>query len=187
MSIIQLGDHDGSWRALKDAWKAQCDSAGEDFSIFAQGTFMVLDQLAARPEQRAGIYAVLNADGVPNVICQVNYTPLPQHPEPIIRVRMVTVCPDMDFGVLGIDQYVDMMVNLFYGIWELSEAIMTTNEIKFHLKSPEDFQFFRSLRVPLAKTKQFEKVEMQGAWLYVTKRASSALYDIQNPSDMAEA
>ena len=179
MSIIQLGDHNGSWSALKDAWKAQCESAGEDFSIFAQGTFMVLDQLAAKPEQRAGIYAVLNAEGVPNVICQVNCTALPQHPEPIIRVRMVTVCPDMDFGILGIDQYIDMMIDLFSGILELSET-MATNEVKFHLKSPEDFNFFKGLEGPLSKLERFEKVEMHGAWLYVTKKVVRALSSVHN-------
>lgn len=168
MALIQLSNGDGSWANLKADWRAQCEAVGEDPDLFAQGTFMVLDQLAAAPERRSGIYAV-NTNGSPDVICQANWTPLPRHPDPVLRVRMVTVCPALDFGQRPPVDYIDVMVNLFYGIVELSDDQMPCDEIKFHLRSPEDYSFFKALQTPLKKISRFSNVEMHGAWLYVTK------------------
>lgn len=46
---------------------------------------------------------------------------------------------------------------------------MQAKEIKFHLRSPQDYDFFRAVRPSLAKISRFESVEMKGAWLYITR------------------
>ncbi|HWM83709.1 MAG TPA: hypothetical protein VNQ56_16745 [Pseudolabrys sp.] len=169
MSLVQLLNSDGSYNRLKTGWRQQCEDVGEDFDLYAQGTFLVLDQLAAKPEERAGIFAVQKGDDLAAVICQANCTPLPGHPEPVLRVRMVTVSPELDFGTLATTVYIDCLVDLFFGIIELSQGVMIAREIKLHLRSPEDFNFFRAVRGSLAKISRFESVEMRGAWLYVTR------------------
>ena len=171
MPLVELKQSDGSWDRLKAGWAAQCEAAGEDFSQYARGAFIVLDELAAAPERRAGVFGIQRGDELPDVVCQVNTTPLPGHPEPVLRVRMVTVCPDMDFGNRQEDAYIDALVNLFFGVVELQERDLGAKEVKFHLRSPSDYAFFRALRVPLGKIADFESVAMHGAWLYVTKRA----------------
>lgn len=83
MSLVQLLSLDGSYTRMKNGWRDQCEQAGEEFGLYAQGTFLVLDPLAANPEQRAGIFAVQRGDELPEIICQANCTPLPGHPEPV--------------------------------------------------------------------------------------------------------
>jgi hypothetical protein len=175
MPLIELLKSNGSYDRMKDGWREQCEAAGEEFQYYAQGTFLVLDPLAANPERRSGIFAVQRGDDLPEVICQANCTPLPGHPDPVLRIRMVTMCPDLDFGTVATPQvrYIDNLVDLFFGIIELSQTDsrddMLAREIKFHLRSPEDFNFFRAVRGSLAKISRFESVEMRGAWLYITR------------------
>lgn len=176
MSLVKLSGSDGSYARLKNGWREQCEEAGEEAEFYAQGTFIVLDQLAAKPERRSAILGVQRGDDLPEIICQANCTPLPGHPEPVLRVRMVTMSPALDFGIAPGDQksrYVENLVDLFFGIVELSQSVdgdeMRAKEIKFHLRSPQDYDFFRAVRPQLAKISQFESVEMKGAWLYITR------------------
>ena len=170
MALINLSAGDGSWPALRAAWRAQCVAAGEDPDLYAQGTFLVLDPLAAAQERRSGVYAVRRDDGQIDVICQVNTTPLPGHPEPVLRVRMVTVSPEIDFGVHEKSRYIDALADLFLGIVELShDPEMGAQEFKLHLRSPEDFNFFRVASRSLAAVPKFKTVSVHGAWLHVTR------------------
>jgi hypothetical protein len=175
MSLVQLLGSDGSYDRMKTGWREQCEAAGEEFEFYAQGTFLVFDPLAAHPERRAGIFGFQRGDDLPEIICQANCTPLPGHPEPILRVRMVTMSPSLDFGTAtdATNRYIENLVELFFGIVELSQshtvAEMNAREIKFHLRSPQDFAFFRAVSGSLAKISQFESVEMKGAWLYITR------------------
>lgn len=170
MTLVQLSDADGSWSRLKNGWAQQCANVGEDFGLYAQGTFVVLNELAAKSERRAGIYAVQRGDDIPDIICQANTTPLPGHPEPVLRVRMVTVCPNIDFGTFGPSQYVEVLADLFIGILQLSQQDeMAAREFKLHLRSPADFTFFQTTRKFLAAMPGFKDVSMHGAWLSVVR------------------
>src|SRR5665213_3603728 len=123
MSLVQLLGSNGTYDRMKAGWREQCEAAGEEFEFYAQGTFLVLDPLAANPERRSGIFAVQRGDDLPEVICQANCTPLPGHPEPVLRIRMVTMSPDLDFGLVADPKvrYIDNLVDLFFGIVELSQ------------------------------------------------------------------
>lgn len=170
MAFIQLSASNGSWNRLKRAWAQQCEAANEEFDQWAVGTFLVLDDLAAKPEASAGIFAVQRGDEAPDLICQVNCTPLPGHPEPVVRVRMVTVSPEIDFGHTPPAKYIETLADLFFGIVELSQqGKMAAGEFKLHLRSPEDFNFFRVASRHLSKLGPFESVAMHGAWLHVIK------------------
>jgi hypothetical protein len=170
MPLIQLHKTDGSWARLKTGWEEQCQAVDEDFGQYAQGTFLVLNQLAEAPERKAGIFAVQRGDDIADVICQVNTTPLPGHPEPVMRVRMVTVSPAIDFGTFDVSRYIDTLADLFIGITELSQqGELAANEFKLHLRSPEDFNFFRVVSRTLSKLSHFSDVRMHGAWLHVKK------------------
>lgn len=170
MALVRLCAQDGTWGHLKAGWAQQCDGVGEEFGLYAQGTFLVLDQLAQKPERKAGIYAVQRGDEVPDVICQVNTTPLPGHPEPVLRVRMVTVCPEIDFGNAPKERYIQTLADLFVGILELSDHHeMGAKEFKMHLRSPEDYNFFRVVQAALSKWSRFQEVNVYGAWLHILK------------------
>lgn len=171
MQLIQLSQSDGSWPRLREDWAAQCIEVGEEPEQYARGTMLVLDELAAKPERRSGIFGVQKGDGAPEIICQINTTPLPAHPEPVMRIRMVTVCPHIDFGIIDKAGYIDAISELFFRIVAMEHPDLAAKEVKFHLRSPEDFNFFRAVRAPLSKLSWFDSVEMHGAWLYIVKNA----------------
>ena len=168
MPLIPLSDADDSWATLKTNWRAECEQFDEDFDSYAQGTFTVLDALAAQAERNAGIYGLGDSPSI-DAFCQANCTPLPGHPEPVLRVRLMTFAPRYDFGDVDIGGYAKLLMGLFFGIVELSEGPMAAEEIKFHLRSLADRQFFAALETPLARVRQFKRVEVKGMWLYVTK------------------
>lgn len=168
VELKKLGMKDGSWPAFVLDWEAQCERAGEDFASYAVGSFDVLSGLATAPEKNAGVYALVR-DGSHQAICQANCTPLPGHDGPVLRVRMMLLSPEFDFGVKPIEQYGPTLVHMFLGIWTLSETEMKSRHIKFHLRSPADRDFFASIGATLNGHEAFEKVELSGAWLYVTK------------------
>ena len=75
---------------------------------------------------------------------------------------MVTMSPALDFGTVTGDpvtKYVENLVELFYGIIELSQGHshqeMAAREIKFHLRSPQDYAFFQAVRPTLTKVASF--------------------------------
>ena len=78
MRFLPVSDQDGSWRALKEGWRTQCDLLSEDFADYAVGTFAALDPLAAEGHPRCGIFAFGREDEGPvDAICQVNRAWLP--------------------------------------------------------------------------------------------------------------
>jgi hypothetical protein len=164
-----LSDQDGSWAALKQNWRAQCQKHEEDFDWYAVGAFSVLDPLAAEGHPRAGIYGLPDEDADYAAICQANRTPLPGYDGQVLRVRLMVFAPKYDFGDLEIDDYARVLVGLFSGIVELSQEDMNAKHIKFHLRSPADRQFFAALQQPLTRIPLFETVILHGSWLYVTK------------------
>jgi hypothetical protein len=176
MPLVQLLSSDGSYDRMKIGWREQCEAAGEDFEFWAQVNLNVMDQIvadrsAATAHSRSGVYAVQKGDDLPETICLANWVRgLPGQPEPVLRVRLVTMSPAIDFGTAAEAKslYVGNLAELFFGIIELSQGVMAANEIKFHLGSPEDYNFFRFVTPELSKFSGFSRVEMKGTWLYIT-------------------
>lgn len=169
MPLVPLSNKDGSWERLKEAWKAQCEVHGEDFGNYAVGAFSVFDPLAAGDEPQAAIFGV-QKDAEIIAVCQANRARIPGYTGPVIRVRLITVCPNYDFSdEIGVEEYATLLMELLSGVLELSNRQMKAKYLKFHLRSPADQQFFAALQAPLARAKVFEEVKVSGMWLYVTK------------------
>lgn len=169
MSLKQLSTHDGSWQALLEAWKAQCEAYAQDFDEFAVATIGVLAPLADVGHPKSEVYGY-HMDGQCWVICEANHTLLPGYQGYVLRVRNMTFSPKFDFEDLDIDAYGKALTGLFGGILSLSEEVKKAPHVKFHLRSPADRTFFQALTEPLLKMPLFDSVEVKGAWLYVTKK-----------------
>jgi hypothetical protein len=168
MQLNPLSDEDGSWAALKSTWRKECLLHSEDFDSYAQGTFSVLDPLAAQGHARAGIYG-LDVNGSVGVFCHANRTTLP-HSGPGLRVRFTTFAPRYDCGDFDENEYARLIVELFFGVVELSNGPMEAEHIKFHLRSLADKSFFAALHhFTLPEGKLFQRVEFRGMWMLVTK------------------
>lgn len=167
-ALTRLSGADGSWARFKDDWRAQCANYGEDFDLYASGAFTVLDDLAANPEPRSGIFALVR-NGKFAAVCQANVTPLPGYDGPVLRIRMMLLSPDYDFGEISVDEYAIVLIDMFSGVMELSHTDMPARHVKFHLRSPADRQFFAALGRHLDASPALESVQMRGGWLYVTK------------------
>lgn len=168
MALKKLDMADGSWPEFVADWKSQCERAHEDFAQYAVGSFDVLSGLATAPEKNAGVYA-LRLEDAHAAVCQANCTGLPGYDGPVLRVRMILLSPDYDFGSKTVEEYGNVLVGMFMGIFALSEGEMPSRYIKFHLRSPADRNFFAAIGSGLNGSGAFEKVELSGAWLYVTK------------------
>jgi hypothetical protein len=168
MSLIPLSDEDGSWAALKSTWRKECLLHSEDFDTYAQGTFAVLDPLAAGGHLVAGIYG-LEVNGSVGAFSHAICRPLPGFADPVLSVHLTTFAPRYDFGDFDLEEYADLIIGLFSGFVELSNDVLPAQVIRFHFRSLADKQFFAALRTSLTEVNLFQEVAVKGMWMYVTK------------------
>lgn len=169
-NFVQLKSDDGSWAALLEDWKKQCEAFDEDFEDYAAGSLAVLQKLVDEPEKGAGVFA-LEVDGKYFTVCQINVTPLPKYTGPVMRVRYLSLSPYLDYGDVDTTPYSLILGHTFFNVVKLSEVYGWTQaeHIKFHFRSPSDNTFFTNLGKSLEKVDEFTSVQMKGAWLYITK------------------
>ena len=89
-----------------------------------------------------------------------------------MRLRLLTLCPELDFGDYQERDYVSTLVQMFVGAYHLSsipDTPFTANELKLHLRSPAERSFFAAFGAQLDGSSEFAKVETRGSWLHLTK------------------
>jgi len=170
LKLLKIQKAGGSWQRLVDDWTSQCEHYGEEFANYAVATMPVLEQLAANPEQHAGVYAT-ETNGHISSVCQLNRTPLPGFDAPVLRVRLLTVSPRYDFGDFDISDYGEVLIAAFAGVLNISDdSELNSRYINFHLRSPSDRPFFQALGAGLNGAATIEAVKLAGSWLYITKK-----------------
>ncbi|KAA0570497.1 hypothetical protein [Azospirillum sp. Sh1] len=167
--LIQVSCKDGSWQALLSDWQRQCEEFSEDFNSFLGASLSVVSDLAEGPgEKDAGVFA-LKTDDKYSALCQLNSTYLPGYQGKVLRARMIVFSPEFEFGAYPTERYADELVNLLDGVIQISNDVLPSDHIKFHLRSPSDRAFFSTLGTALGAQKALKKVDSRGMWLYITK------------------
>lgn len=167
--LVQVSARDGTWQHLVDEWKEECNKLEEDFSAYEAGAISVVRELAEGPGERsAGVFA-LRSDNRYLALCQLNSSYLPGYTGKVLRVRMMVLSPQFDFGEYPIEDYIEVITSLFHGVVRVSDDILQADHIKFHLRSPSDRQFFASLGSALRDKALFKSVAYRGSWLYISK------------------
>ena len=166
----KLLESTGTWDAFKADWKSQCEKYDEDFEDYASNTFDTISEIITTDEKKSGIFA-FKEDGKFISMCQLNVAGLPKYDSPVMRIRFLTLCPDIDFGETTIDEYGNILTTTLASILAISSHVddLKVNHIKMHLRSPADRQFFAMLGKGLNETDVFASVQTVGAWLYITK------------------
>ena len=162
MHLQPISEADKSWKAIKAQWKKEAETAGEDFSTYALGTFAALDPVALEDTKKSGLYGLYDGDSVP-AFCQVHRLLMKRYQTPVLRARLVTVYPNFDFGIVDTKQYAKVLVALFSGVVWLSRDVLAADHVHFQMRSPSDSQFFAALQVksPLSPFSQFG---VKGSW-----------------------
>ena len=170
LELLRLSLADGNWGSLCQQWEDECIHYGESLDDYAPGAFPVLAQLASGPQlSNAGVFAVANARGF-QAACQVNATLLPGYEGKVLRVRHIILSPRYDFDDMeDIKEYITVLVSIFGGAILLSYGKMPSEHVKFHLRSPVERQFGQMFTDALIEQGKFKKINMKGAWIYVSK------------------
>lgn len=168
-SITRLLASDGTWDALESDWRRQCQIYNENFDEYASGTFAVVKDIIDTKNDSAGVFAFRDSQKHLS-LCQINTAGLPGYSTPVMRIRYLTLCPDLDFGDAEISDYAETLITTLAGVIALAknDNKLNARHIKFHLASPADRPFFASLGSGLNESEGFESVQMRGAWLYMT-------------------
>lgn len=83
---------------------------------------------------------------------------------------MLYLSPQYEFGDMKIEEYSDILIQMFFNIVSVSNSLMEAKFVNFHLRSPADRPFFAALTSGLGSAELFKDVAMKGAWLYITKK-----------------
>lgn len=171
IQFIRLLTDSGTWSEFEQDWKSQCEILGEDFDSYAEATLSVVKEIIESENAKAGVFGLKINDKF-MAMCQLNRTPLPGYDSPVLRVRFITLCPDLDLKELPVWEYSNALISLLTQVVDLAlnGGEMGSRYIKFHLRSPADTQFFSALGRGLHDTGPFEAVVSRGAWLYITLR-----------------
>ena len=89
-------------------------------------------------------------------------------------VPVLTVSPLLDFGEEPVEKYAEVLIGAVSGVIHLSNGIFKAPNLRFHLRSPEDINFFRALGTALEGGSIIDSVEIRGAWLYMRKAKRTA-------------
>jgi hypothetical protein len=170
IKFVRLESETGTWGELIDDWKSQCDAFGEDFASYENEPIGVVKDLAEGPRRNdAAAFALHDGDRYA-AVCQVNCTCIPGFSSEVLRVRMLYLSPHYEFGEYGLEDYSELLIDIFYGVIGISNCEMPARYIKFHLRSPADRQFFATFGSALGEAGAFEEVGRVGSWLHITKR-----------------
>lgn len=163
-------DPGSPWSDLLADWSNQCEAAGEDPTTYLDLPKQIYEPLVQEKKQSAGIYAV-RRDGQFAGCLQANTAWLPKYPEPVLRVRHLTMCPTFDLTDVPESDYSGVLVAMMFGVTRLSNEGhgMKASYIHFHLRSPLEQSFFALLGRGMAENGLYESVEQRGAWLYIKK------------------
>lgn len=174
--VQSLLTSDGTWQAMQDDWKQQCETVGEPFEDYSPDVGRILQEIAeGRAEQtkltKSSVCAFREGEnGRHWAVAMLNWVRmLPGSDGPTLRVRHLTVSPLLDFGAEPLEKYADVLVGAVSGVIHLSGNIFEAKNLRFHLRSPEDINFFRALGLRLVETPYIESVETRGAWLYMRR------------------
>ena len=177
--IHTLSASDGSWDKFRSDWQAQCDRVGETFEEYAPDSLKVVAEIVAGTLLSVGgdnetrIGALWDSEsGHYYACCMLNLTRLPQTVGKTLRIRHLLVSPLLDYGIAEVSLYPDVLIGILSGVVHLSSTQMCADNIRMHLRSPEDQAFFRAFGTDLAGSGVFASVQTHGAWLYITKTGS---------------
>lgn len=168
--FVKLNNGDGSWVELLKQWETETEKLGEDFDIFQMSSLPVLKGLAEGDGERwAGVYGLKSEENGYEAACQLNSAFLPGYEGRVLRVRLMVLSPELEYGDYPIEKYIRTVSELFFGTYTVSCKELQSDHIKFHLRSPADRQFFTNLGIALGEQAIFESVQIRGSWLYITK------------------
>lgn len=174
--IKVLSAADGSWDAFKADWTAQCEQVGDTYEEYATDALGVIEGIACgsttalEGTSEVAVGALWDQEtGRYYAACVLNRAMLPGTSGYTLRVRQITVSPLLDYGVAEVRMYPDVVIGLVLGIIQLSSTVMQSNNLRMHLRSPEDMAFFRVFANALDGRKAFASVQIRGSWLYIEK------------------
>jgi hypothetical protein len=182
MRLIPISQSDRSWNKIKAEWKAIADRTGEDFSELA-AMFAALEPLANQEGSKSGLYGFYQ-DEEARAICQISRMLVSRFPNPVVRVRFVTVSPLYDSGSTDLAGYSQLLVGLFSGVVWLARSTLGAQNVQFHLRSPSDAQYFAALQVA-APLSPFASFSFKGAWIECSLKEQTAGQAAR--TDMADA
>lgn len=167
--FVRLLEETGTWAEFEADWRRQCEANNEEFENYAEATFAVLREIIVDQHKDAGVYA-LRTGGKFVAMAQLNRAMLPGYDGYVLRVRHLTICPDIDLGSGTENPYPRVLVDTLFAVVNVARHGMHARHIKFHLRSPADVSFFSALGDGLADGNVFESISTKGMWLHVTDK-----------------
>lgn len=168
MKIKRLLVQDASWKAFEEDWTNQCAKTEDEFGNFCPASINVIRACSEAKDPNEWAIGITDGEKFVAAAIAIRANQKP-HRGHVLRIREVTVCPELDYGILPESLYGDTLIGLLNGAINLSETGLKAKHIKMHLRSPTDLAFFKAVGSSLDKSGVFEDVEAHGAWLTISK------------------
>lgn len=169
MDANRLLAEDSSFQNLLNVWGAQCEEAGDCIEDYAGSSIEALRKFAESPTPDEWAVS-FDKDGAPMAVACASRVAQKGFVGKVLRIREVTVCPNLDYGILPESDYIDTLIGILNAAINLSETSLRAIHIKMHLRSPADSVFFRAVGNVLDSKDVFAEVTTHGAWLTFTKK-----------------
>lgn len=171
MQVVRLQASDGTLKAFEDDWANQCEVVDEEYCNYGVSTLDPIREFAGANSDKEWAIAIKSKDRFVAAACAIR-TMQKGFVGWVLRIRMVTVCPLLDYGNLDENAYIDTLIGILNGALKLSESDLPAEHIKLHLRSPTDAVFFRAFGNTLDSKGVFAATEAHGAWLTISKAST---------------
>ena len=111
MNFQRLLVCDDTWATLEEDWSNQCDKVGEPFCDYATASVGAIRQLAENSETDQWALALKSTDRILAIAMGIR-TRQKGFIGKVLRIREVTACPLLDYGILGEEEYVDTLIGM---------------------------------------------------------------------------
>lgn len=170
LELVRVNKRDGSWAALEDQWRQQCENHGEDYDTYAEASLGTLHDECddGQIDPASGVFALRDTAGGFHCACFLNSTLLKGFNGKVLRVRHLILSPHYDFADLSIERYSDILSSYFSQLIAVSKTTLPSDHIKLHYRSPYDRTFFATFALNMRGTGVIKNVESVGMWLHIT-------------------
>lgn len=170
--LKRICNADGSFQELESQWSDQCKEYDEELETYAAPHLELARKICAENPQdpKYGIYALEGEEGGDGYIglMHVNVARLPQTTGKTLRLVWILLAPKYDYEDIEASALASISTQIVLGVLDLCKGDAAPDQIKIHLGSIGDRQYFNGFCAAITGTKLVKEAVIKGNWLHIT-------------------
>ncbi len=160
---------DGSFQKLEKRWSEQCAEYDDDLDSYAAPHLELARKVCAEDPQapKYGIFALVDGDDFVGLM-HANVARLPHTEGKTLRIVWILLAPKYDYEDIEPAVLATISTQIVLGVLDLAKSEAASDQIKIHLGSIGDRQFFNGFCAAMTGTGLVKEAAIRGNWLHIS-------------------